>query len=304
MQLFGGSSAPFWRAPHWLALRRWSRPTTLGEVEHEVVVSTARNRAERNQDVPLPTSVVSALRLERDNASTATDFARKLPSVTVIQNQPRQSSFSIRGIGKNQNQEAYEGSVGVIIDNVYTVHPGASWGNFFDLDRIEVARGPQGTLLGKNTTMGVVNIATKLPSFQNQQGLELTTPIATPCAPPARRRARSSMTCSRIAISGGYENGDGAIDNAFKQGETLNDLNRFNGRLQLLGKASDSFTARVIVDYSRSAEFNGAWFVNFDDLPQVHERCPRAQPFRRAAERPAARTDITMPFAPRAFPGD
>jgi iron complex outermembrane recepter protein len=238
------------------------------EVEHEVVVSTARNRAERNQDVPLPTSVISAAALERDNASTATDFARKLPSVTVIQNQPRQSSFSIRGIGKNQNQEAYEGSVGVIIDNVYTVHPGASWGNFFDLDRIEVARGPQGTLLGKNTTMGVVNIATKLPTFESQQGLELT------YGNRETVRAAGALTGPLVndvlayRISGGYENGDGPIENAFRPGETLNDLNRFNGRLQLLAKPWEAFTARVSVDYARSAEFNGAWFVNLDDLPQ------------------------------------
>ncbi len=233
----------------------------------EVVVSTARNRQEANQDVPLPTSVVGAAELLRDNASTATDFSRKLPSVSVIQNQPRQSSFAIRGIGKNQNQEAYEGSVGVIIDNVYTVHPGSSWGNFFDLDRIEVARGPQGTLLGKNTTMGVVNVATRLPSFDSSAGAEADFGSRETVRTAGYATGALAGDWLAYRISGGAEKGDGPVNNLYKPGETLNDLRRYTGRVQLLARPFDGLTARASFDYSQSEEFNGAWYVNLDDLP-------------------------------------
>lgn len=232
----------------------------------EVLISTTRNRKEANQDIPLPTSVVTAAELVRDNASTATDFARKLPNVSVIQNQPRQSSFSIRGIGKNQNQEAYEGSVGVIIDNVYTVHPGASWGNFFDLDRVEVARGPQGTLLGKNTTMGVVNIATKLPAFERSAGLELNYGERNTTRALGYLTGPLAGEWLAFRISGGYEHGDGPIDNLFRPGETLNDLNRYNGRVQFLVRPTATVQARLSADFSRSEEYNGAWYRNFRDV--------------------------------------
>jgi iron complex outermembrane receptor protein len=238
----------------------------VADVE-EVVVSTARNRQEANQDVPLPTSVVGSAELLRDNASTATDFARKLPSVSVIQNQPRQSSFAVRGIGKNQNQEAYEGSVGVIIDNVYTVHPGSSWGNFFDLDRIEVARGPQGTLLGKNTTMGVVNVATKTPSFQPSAGVELDYGSRQTLRTTASATGPLAGNWLAYRVSAGYEKGDGPVDNLYKPGETLNDLNRYTARGQLLVRPFAGLSGRVSFDYSRSREFNGAWYVNLADLP-------------------------------------
>src|ERR1035437_280833 len=116
------------------------------EALDEIVVTT-RNRKEAAQGVPVPVSVVNSKELERDNATTFSDFSRKLPNVSMVQNQPRQSSAAIRGVGKNNSGEQYEGSVGVIVDGVYFVHPGSNWGNFIDLDRIEVARGPQGTLL-------------------------------------------------------------------------------------------------------------------------------------------------------------
>ena len=231
----------------------------------EEVVVTSRNRKELNQDVPLPTSVVGSKELERDNATTGTDFARKLPSVSLVQNQPRQSSYSIRGIGKNNSGEALEGSVGVIVDGVYYVHPGSIWGNFFDLDRVEVARGPQGTLLGKSTTLGVVNIATKAPSF--------TPGLRAEVGYGERNTVRTAASATGPLVDGvlayratvGYENGDGPIKNDFKPGETLNDLNRRNARLQLLFTPTADITARISADYARSDQYNVAWTINLGD---------------------------------------
>src|SRR5690606_7741850 len=95
-----------------------SSPVVAPRGPLEEVVVTARNRAELAQSVPIPASVVGGQQLERDNSLTALDFANKVPSLNIVQNQPRQSSFSIRGIGKNNSNEFTEGSVGVILDNV------------------------------------------------------------------------------------------------------------------------------------------------------------------------------------------
>ena len=231
----------------------------------EEVVVTARNREELAQSVPIPTSVVGGRQLERDNSLTALDFANKVPSLNIVQNQPRQSSFSIRGIGKNNSNEFTEGSVGVILDNVYVAHPGASWGSFYDLQRVEVARGPQGTLLGKNTTLGVVNIVPNLPEFEPKAKLELsygdhdtTRTHAVVTGPIA-----SDSVAYRVTLA--HERGDGPIENVHKPGETLNDRNRFSGRLQLLAHVTDRLTARFSVDMNRSNELNGAWPFNYGD---------------------------------------
>jgi iron complex outermembrane receptor protein len=234
------------------------------EALDEIVVTT-RNRKEAAQSVPVPVSVVNAKELERDNATTFSDFSRKLPNVSMVQNQPRQSSAAIRGVGKNDSGEQYEGSVGVIVDGVYFVHPGSNWGNFIDLDRIEVARGPQGTLLGKNTTMGVINIATKMPSFEKGGQFEV--------GYGERNTVRTQGTITGPLASGllayratfGYEKGNGTITNTYRDGETLNDLNRVNGRFQLLATPTESFNARLIVDFNRTADYNGAWPINVAD---------------------------------------
>src|SRR5690606_3304151 len=192
----------------------------------EEVVVTARNRAELAQSVPIPASVVGGQQLERDNSLTALDFANKVPSLNIVQNQPRQSSFSIRGIGKNNSNEFTEGSVGVILDNVYVVHPGATWGSFSALQRIEVARGPQGTPLGKNTTLGVVNIAPSLPEFEPQAKVELsygdhdTTRVHGGATGPIA----GDTVAYRATI--GYERGDAPTENAYRTTRTLNDRRR------------------------------------------------------------------------------
>ena len=105
--------------------------------------------------------------LVRLNAVTVTDFAKLTPNLLVNAPNARQTSIAIRGIGKNTANDALEPSVGVIIDGVASAYIAQSWGDFPDVDHIEVERGPQGTLLGKNTTLGVVQIVTKAPSFQD-----------------------------------------------------------------------------------------------------------------------------------------
>lgn len=233
------------------------------------IVVTARNRQEAAQSVPIPVSVLTSKDLEQDNSVTFTDFSHKLPDVSIVENQPRQSSVSIRGIGKNNSGENFEGAVGVLVDGVYQSHPGQNWGNFIDLDRVEVDRGPQGTLQGKNTTMGVINVSTKAPSFEKSSSFE----IGYGEYNTVRAQAMSTgplvdgVLAYRATL--GYEAGNGPIKNLAIDGQTLDNLNRINGRFQLLATPAEWLTARVIFDVSRSSEYNAAWPINLAD-PQTY----------------------------------
>src|SRR5687768_8752417 len=113
----------------------------------DTVVVTARNREEIAQKVPLPVSVVGGKALDRDNVVSVNDLVKKVPNLGVFGSNPRQTSISLRGIGKNAANDTMEPSVGVIVDGVVSSYVGQSWNDFIDLDRIEVIRGPQGTLL-------------------------------------------------------------------------------------------------------------------------------------------------------------
>lgn len=137
--------------PQWVFAQEQNKPSFA----LDTVVVTSRNREEIAQKVPLPVSVVGGKTLDRDNAVSVNDLVKKVPNLGVFGSNPRQTSISLRGIGKNAANDTMEPSVGVIVDGVVSSYVGQSWNDFIDLDRIEVIRGPQGTLLGKNTTLGV-----------------------------------------------------------------------------------------------------------------------------------------------------
>ncbi|MES2044847.1 MAG: TonB-dependent receptor [Pseudomonadota bacterium] len=131
------------------------------------VIVTAQRRAERAQDVPIALSVVSAGDLSRTGAFNVNRLQQLQPSLQFYSSNPRNSSINIRGLGTpfGLTNDGIEQGVGFYLDGVYVGRVGASTFDFVDVDRIEVLRGPQGTLYGKNTTAGAVNISTRAPSF-------------------------------------------------------------------------------------------------------------------------------------------
>ena len=122
----------------------------------EEIVITSRNRQEVAQDVPLPIMVLGAVDLEREDITTLWDLPFKVPNLQL--NNPnenaRKVSPGIRGLGRGGANDSMEQSVGVIVDGVTLYYSGQGWSDYVDLERIEVLRGPQGTLLGKNTSLG------------------------------------------------------------------------------------------------------------------------------------------------------
>ncbi|MEG3143928.1 TonB-dependent receptor [Sphingomonas sp. RT2P30] len=138
------------------------------------IVVTAQRRQERAQDVPIALSVVSANDLSRTGAFNVNRLQQLQPSLQFYSSNPRNSSINIRGLGTpfGLTNDGIEQGVGFYLDGVYVGRVGASTFDFVDVDRIEVLRGPQGTLYGKNTTAGAVNITTRAPSFSPEAQFE------------------------------------------------------------------------------------------------------------------------------------
>ncbi len=213
------------------------------------IVVTARRQVERAQDVPIPLSVVSGASLEHNGDYTVADLQSQVPSFSAYNSNPRNSSIGIRGIGVSSASDGLDTSVGVYIDGVYLGRPGMALADLIDVERVEVLRGPQGTLFGRNTSAGVVNITTRLPKFEfgltaeasfgnygyNQVRLSATGPITDGLA---------------FRVTAFNTDRDGVLDNITTHA-AANSVGRSGIRGQLLAKPSSSLTLRLSADYSK-----------------------------------------------------
>jgi iron complex outermembrane receptor protein len=221
-------------------------PTDTGD---DILV-TARRQSERAQDVPIALSVLTGASLERTGGYTLTDVQFQTPSLTAFNSNPRNSSIGIRGIGVSTASDGLDTSVGVYIDNVYLGRPGMALSDLIDIDRVEVLRGPQGTLFGRNNSAGVLNITTRKPEFTfggtaevslgnygyNQERVSVTGPII------------DGLLAFRV--SGFNTHRNGVLDN-IKTGVDANSVGRSGGRIQLLATPTPELTVRLVADYSQ-----------------------------------------------------
>lgn len=221
---------------------------TANSSQLETVTVTTRRREESSQDVPTPMSVVSGQNLEAQRVYRIQDLQQLVPSVNVAYMHARQSSVSIRGLGNNPASDGLEGSVGLYIDNVYLGRPGMAVFDLMDIEQLEVLRGPQGTLFGKNTTAGVINISTRAPSFTPERSIETSVgedgyfqtkgTISGPLNDQLAGRFSAYRTRS-----------DGDIKNEY-DGHDLNGGSREGFRAQLLFKPNEDFNLRWVGDYN------------------------------------------------------
>ncbi|WP_296596029.1 TonB-dependent receptor plug domain-containing protein, partial [Phenylobacterium sp.] len=147
-----------------------------GDGSVEAVVVTARRRAEQAQDVPIALSVLGAETLEKTGTYNLAQVVQLAPSLYLGSFNPRNTTVNIRGLGNNLGlaNDGLEAGVGLYIDQVYFSRPAASTFDLSDVERVEVLRGPQGTLFGKNTTAGAINVTTRLPTFTPEGRFELS----------------------------------------------------------------------------------------------------------------------------------
>ena len=140
------------------------------------VVITSRRRIETAQNVPIAISVVGGTQIENAGAFNVNRLKELIPSVQLYTSNPRNTGINIRGLGSpfGLTNDGLDPGVGFYVDGVYFARPAAATLDFIDIEQIEVLRGPQGTLFGKNTTSGAFNITTRKPSFNPGANIEVS----------------------------------------------------------------------------------------------------------------------------------
>ena len=230
--------------------------TASGEQQLETVVVRSRNRIERVQDVPLSVSVIGGRELERELALDIGAITKRAANVVRNTGNSRTYSLSIRGIGKVSQVEAQDASVGMILDGVsYAYAPLGSF-DFYDVESVEVTRGPQGTLLGKNTTMGVINVTTRKPSFTPDASWMLT--LGQRNTVIAQFAGGGPVIDDLLAFRGAVtvNKSAGPYTNAYNHDETYFNRDRVAGRAQFLLTPSTNFSARASVEIQpKSGEY-------------------------------------------------
>lgn len=211
---------------------------------------TARRRNETAQDVPIPVSVVSGSLVSEAGAFNVNRIKEIIPSVQLYTSNPRNTGINIRGIGSpfGLTNDGLDPGVGYYVDGVYYARPAAATLDFIDIERVEVLRGPQGTLFGKNTTSGAFNITTRKASFTPGADFELSYGnYGYIQAKASVTGALSKRLAARLSFSGTQR--DGVIDN-IRTRQPTNDINNLGFRGQLLFKASDNTTITLNGDNS------------------------------------------------------
>ncbi|WP_379967742.1 TonB-dependent receptor [Epilithonimonas sp. UC225_85] len=215
------------------------------------VIVTARRREETAQEVPIPINVISGKKAEETGAFNVNRLKELVPSVQFYSSTPRNTSLSIRGLGSTfgLTNDGLDPGVGFYVDGVYYARPAATTLDFVDIERIEVLRGPQGTLFGKNTTAGTFNVTTKQPSFTTGGTAEISFGnYGFIQAKTSVTGAISEKFANRFSASGTHR--DGTIYNS-RTSQNLNDINSIALRDQLLYKPNENLKFILTGDYNR-----------------------------------------------------
>jgi len=219
------------------------------------VIVTAQKREQNLQDVPIVVTAVSGQLLQDTGVKDIKDLTILTPGLTVTSTSSEVSTTArIRGIGTVGDNAGLESSVGVVIDGVYRPRNGVGFGDLGELDRIEVLKGPQGTLFGKNTSAGVINIITRQPEFDFKTSAELSggnynnfEAGASITGPIAGDKVAGRLYAARDKRDGFYDTNIAtgprtATDDADRDVTTV--------RGQLLFKPADGLSIRLIGDYA------------------------------------------------------
>ena len=223
------------------------------EASGNEIVVTATKREQTLQDVPIAVSVTTAETIERAQIRDLKDLTSVVPSLRINTLQSSaNTNFIIRGFGNGANNAGIEPSVGVFVDGVYRSRSAAQIGDLADVQRVEVLRGPQSTLFGKNASAGVISMTTQAPKFTfggnveasygNYNALVLKGVITGPL---------SENVAASLSV--GYNKRDG-YNNVVNTGGKTNERNRWFVRGQLLFQGDSGLKVRIIGDYGKIDE--------------------------------------------------
>ena len=228
------------------------------------VIVTAEKRVESLQDVSKAVTALSNDEIERKNIVDFVGLSAIAPGVTVAKNEGYKTIISIRGVGDETNQNAIAApSVALHMDGIFIASKFSLRTDFIDLDRIEVLRGPQGTLFGQNSTGGTVNVINTLPSFDELNGkVDLT--LGDYDLAKARGGINIPLTDSiATRFSWVTTDQDGFSENLVN-GQDLDDTNHTTLRSDWLFDISDTSSLRLFAQFF-DAENNGAAMKGLDD---------------------------------------
>ena len=223
-----------------------------------VIIVTATRRAQDVQDIPIAVTAIAPQALENQGVDNIQEIAALAPSFTSSQAQLASGSvvLRVRGVGTTSNNIGFESAVGIFIDGAYQSRPGVALSEFVDIERVEVLRGPQGTLFGRNTSAGALNITTKRAdvndfegfvnaSYGNFNEISLQGAVNVPIV----------QDTLAFRVTGAYRERDGfltAVNGAGAEIGDTNDVDQYLIRAQLGWDTEGGVQGRLIFDYSKS----------------------------------------------------
>jgi len=234
---------------------------TSGATRSDEVIVTARRRSELLQDVPIAVSVVGGDTIKSQNLNNVPDLIQIIPALTLRPSGTKDTGLLIRGLGTITTSPGAEPTVSMVLDGVVLARPGQMVADLIDVDRIEVLRGPQGTLFGKNASAGVINVISRSPtpdaggyiegSYYSGDEYRLTA-VANGEIVPGLLSAR---------LVGLVSDFEGNVKN-ITTGSTVNGYSRKGGRAKFLLSSGPEFDFLVSIDYLKSEASNaGAIYV-------------------------------------------
>ncbi|WP_285710715.1 TonB-dependent receptor [Erythrobacter oryzae] len=226
------------------------------------IIVTARRRSETAQDIPLAVTVLGGQQIAETGAFNVGRLQQLAPTLQFYSSNPRNTTLNIRGLGVpfGLTSDGFEQGVGIYIDDVYYSRVASATFDFLDLDQVEVLRGPQGTLYGKNTTAGAINIKTNQPTFDfegtaevslgNYEFKQARVAVSGPLSDTIAVRVAASATDRRGTIRNVTSNQD------------IQSLDNLGLRAQLLWQPSNDLKITLAGDYNKQdANCCGSVFV-------------------------------------------
>ena len=236
---------------------------TEAQVIEDVIV-TAEKRSESVQDISQSVTAITEDDLDAKNINSFVDLSAIVPGVTVAKNEGYKTVISIRGVGNETNQNAIAApSVAFHMDGIFIASPFSLQTDFIDVERIEVLRGPQGTLFGQNSTGGAINVISKKPSTE---GYSNSSDVTLGSYAQTKFRSSSNIPLSdKLATRFSFSTNkrDGFSENTVT-GQELDDANSLSIRSDWLYELSDVSTLRVFGQYFE-IDRNGSAMRGIDD---------------------------------------
>ncbi len=227
------------------------------EVDPNVIIVTATRRAQDVQDIPLAVTAVSPVQLERQGVASVSQLSQVSSSFSASNAQIASGSvvLRVRGVGTTSNNIGFESAVGIFIDGAYQSRPGVALGEFVDVERVEVLRGPQGTLFGRNTSAGALTVTNKRPDL-NEFGGFANASYGNYNLKSVQGAVNVPVISDRLAlrVTGAYRKRDGYVDVRGSAGTKIGESNNIDQYLLRgqLGFAFGEIEGRIIGDYSKS----------------------------------------------------